>query len=241
VTFPAEQPPVPDVVSEIAAGRLVRAVWLNELGGTTFALDNGSEYVKVYPGAEAHQLVAEQTRLAWAAGFSTVPRVLSSGPGWMHTAGLPGRSAVHPYWAARPVTAARAIGAGLRLLHDALPVADCPFGAPSWIPDDAPPADRLVVCHGDACAPNTMISDDGSCAGHVDLADLGVADRWSDLAVATMSLAWNYPSGAGGAPACGGERSDRGMYSVEEAELFEAYGVEPDRERIAYYRLRWEE
>jgi aminoglycoside phosphotransferase len=31
------------------------------------------------------------------------------------------------------------------------------------------------------------------------------------------------------------------MYSVEEAELFEAYGVEPDRERIAYYRLRWEE
>jgi kanamycin kinase len=129
------------------------------------------------------------------------------------------------------VTAARAIGAGLRLLHDALPVADCPCGAPSWIPDDATPADRLTVCHG---APNTLISDDGSCAGHVDLADLGVADCWSDLAVATMSLAWNYPSG-------GQKRSDRGMYSVEEAELFEAYGVEPDRERIAYYRLRWEE
>jgi kanamycin kinase len=37
-----------------------------------------------------------------------------------------------------------------------------------------------------------------------------------------MSLAWNYPS-------------------IEDAELFEAYGVEPDRERIAYYRVRWEE
>jgi kanamycin kinase len=68
-----------------------------------------------------------------------------------------------------------------------------------------------------------LISDAGSCAGHVDLADLGVADRWSDLAVATMSLAWNYPSGG------------------HEDVLFDAYGVTPDRERIAYYRLRWEE
>jgi aminoglycoside phosphotransferase len=108
VTFPAEQPPVPDVVSEIAAGRAVRAVWLNELGGTTFALDNGSEYVKVYPP----------------------PRRTSSS---------------------------------------------------------------------------------------------------------------RSRSGWRGRPSGGQMRSDRGMYSVEEAELFEAYGVEPDRERIAYYRLRWEE
>ena len=87
--------------------------------------------------------------------------MLSSGPGWLHTAALPGRSAVDPHWVARPRTATRAIGAGLRLLHDALPVADCPFGPPSWVPADAPPADRLVVCHGDACAPNTLIADDG--------------------------------------------------------------------------------
>jgi kanamycin kinase len=161
--------------------------------------------------------------LAWAVNYVTVPTVLSSGPGWMHTAGLPGRSAVDPSWADQPVAAARAIGAGLRKLHDALPVADCPFGAPSWVPrSGGPPADRLVVCHGDACAPNTLIGDDGRCSGHVDLGDLGVADRWSDLAVATLSLAWNYPS-------------------LEEDVLFEAYGVAPDPQRIAYYRLRWEE
>jgi kanamycin kinase len=29
----------------------------------------------------------------------------------------------------------------------------------------APLIDRLVVCHGDACAPNTLINDDGRCCG----------------------------------------------------------------------------
>jgi kanamycin kinase len=226
VTFPPEQPTVPDAVTRIANGRPVRAVWLNELGGTTFRIGDGEEYVgveyvKVYPDVEAHQLAAEEARLAWAADFLTVPLVLSSGPGWLHTAGLPGRSAVDPFWAARPEMAAAAIGAGLRLLHDSLPVRACPFGRLSWI-GDAPTADRLVVCHGDACAPNTLIGDDGRCSGHVDLGALGVADRWADLAIATLSLGWNY----------GG---------VHEDVLLRAYGVARDDQRIAYYRARWEE
>ena len=60
---------------------------------------------------------------------------------------------------------------------------------------DIPPADKLVVCHGDACAPNTLITDDGQWSGHVDLGDLGVADRWADLAIATWSAGWNYGPG----------------------------------------------
>ncbi len=150
--------------------------------------------------------------------------MIDSGPGWLHTAALPGRSAVDSLWAGRPEVAARAIGAGLRMLHDALPVADCPFGPPSWVGAAAPFADRLVVCHGDACAPNTLIADDGSCSGHIDLGALGVADRWADLAVATLSLDWNYRS-----------EEDQDW----EAVLLDAYGVAPDRERIAYYRGRW--
>jgi kanamycin kinase len=86
---------------------------------------------------------------------------------------------------------------------------------------DPPPVDQLVVCHGDACAPNTLLRDDGTCAGHVDLGALGVADRWADLAVATWSLDWNY--GPGWQPL-----------------LLAAYGVEPDPPRIAYYRLLWD-
>jgi kanamycin kinase len=114
-------------------------------------------------------------RLSWARRHVVVPEVLGAGDGWLHTAGLPGRSAVDPWWLARPCDAARAIGSGLRSLHDALPVNDCPF---DWsvtarlaqLParrrtglGDAPPVDRLVVCHGDACAPNTLIEDDGTC------------------------------------------------------------------------------
>jgi kanamycin kinase len=51
--------------------------------------------------------------------------------------------------------------------------------------NDPPPVDRLAVCHGDACAPNTLLDDTGGFVGHVDLGSLGIADRWADLAVAT--------------------------------------------------------
>jgi len=86
---------------------------------------------------------------------------------------------------------------------------------------DIPPLDRLVVCHGDACAPNTLITDDGRWSGHVDLGELGVADRWADLAVATWSSEWNYGPGW-------------------ERLLLDAYGVPPDPDRTRYYRLLWD-
>jgi kanamycin kinase len=112
-----------------------------------------------------------------------------------------------------PVPSVRACG----LLHDRLPVTECPFGPPPWVVTDSMPVDRLVVCHGDACAPNTLVDDDGRCFGHVDLGDLGVADRWADLAVATLSLSWNYA----------GEWED---------DLLDAYGVDPDPDRVEHYR-----
>ena len=78
-----------------------------------------------------------------------------------------------------------------------------------------------MVCHGDACAPNTLIDDDGRCCGHVDLGDLGVADRWADLAVAMLSLSWNYP----------------GSW---EDELLDAYGLDLDPTRTDYYQRLWQ-
>jgi aminoglycoside phosphotransferase len=86
---------------------------------------------------------------------------------------------------------------------------------------EVPPVDELVVCHGDSCAPNTLIGDDGRWSGHVDLGELGVADRWADLAIATWSTTWNYGPGW-------------------EIPLLDAYGVAPDADRTRYYRLLWE-
>lgn len=87
---------------------------------------------------------------------------------------------------------------------------------------EPPPVDRLVVCHGDACSPNTLVAADGSCAGHVDLGSLGVADRWADLAIATWSADWNYGPGW-------------------QERLLDAYGIDADDEdRTTYYRLLWD-
>ncbi|HEY8455543.1 MAG TPA: aminoglycoside 3'-phosphotransferase [Actinopolymorphaceae bacterium] len=229
------------MVATIAAGDPIRLVWVNDLGGRTFRIDRDgrAEYVKWAPDHPEVDLELEARKLVWAGRYIRVPEVLAHGrdsesSAWLHTLGIPALSAIAPGWKVEPRRAARAIGAGLRMLHDSLPVADCPW---SWRimdraakitnPDDkvlldvAPPEDDLVVCHGDACAPNTLVGADGSCAGHVDLGSLGVADRWADLAVATYSLGWNF------SPAY-------------EDELLEAYGIDRDDERIDYYRRLWD-
>jgi len=77
-----------------------------------------------------------------------------------------------------------------------------------------------VVFHGDACAPNTLLVDAGEWRAHVDFGSLGVGDRWADLAVMSWSTVWNYGPGW-------------------EATVYDAYGVEPDEEKIRYYRLLW--
>lgn len=239
---PGFEPPA--AVRRLAGGEPVRGVWANQLGGCTFAVGSPpGRYVKWLPRGVDPQLAdlaGEAARLRWARPHTPVPEVLDVGGDgdgtWLVTVALPGTSAVDPRWVADPEPAVRAIGAALRAMHDALPVETCPY---DWSPArrlghlqprfehlrarlaEPPPVDRLVVCHGDACAPNTLIDAGGRWVGHVDLGALGVADRWADLAVASMSLGWNYGPG------------------WEDA-FHEAYGVAPDPERIAHYALLWD-
>jgi kanamycin kinase len=227
---------LPHALASLADGRTKRTVWRNELGGLTFEVGAGSDrfFVKWAPVGSGLDLTAEEQRLVWAAPYVRVPAVLGSGHdddgSWLMTAPVPGRSAVDPKWVAQPERAVHAIGIGLRQLHDRLPVETCPF---SWSVADrlasvadpvagraTPEIDRLVVCHGDPCSPNTMVADDGSVAGHVDFDALGVADRWADLAIATLASQWNYGPG------------------WEDA-LLDAYGIAADRDRIDYYRWLW--
>lgn len=252
---------VPARVTALAAGRPVRAVWENEMGGLTFEVGTDPDrcFVKWAPPGSGSDLADEAVRLSWAVAFTPVPRVLDQGAddegSWLVTAALTGQSAVADRWKAEPRTAVTAVGEGLRALHEALPVAECPFtwaaedrlararrraaqgglDPARWDPAhrslgvdealeraaDIPPHDRLVVCHGDSCAPNTLLGEDGRWSAHVDLGRLGVADRWADLTIAAWSTEWNYGPGWEGL-------------------LLDAYGVHPDPDRIRYYRLLWD-
>lgn len=244
--MPSSGPPpapvqVPAIIADLARGQPLRPVWQNELGGLTFRIGDGDRrlFAKWAPAGSGLDLTAEAVRLQWAGRFTSVPRVREHGEdrdgSWLVTHGLPGESAVTPRWRAEPGTAVRALGEGLRALHERLPVADCPF---SWSVQDrlararlagiqepadlpAPPTtDRLVVCHGDPCAPNTLLHEDGTWSGHVDMGTLGVADRWADLAVVTWSTEWNYGPGWEGA-------------------LLDAYGIAPDPYGTDFYRRLW--
>ena len=208
--------PVPPVVAEIAGDRPVTAVWVNELGGVTFAIGSQPRRASTsrsIPTRAAHLLVDEVPRLRWARGYPPCRRCSTRDRAGCTPRHCPDARRSNPRWADRPEAAARAIGAGLRTAaRRAARRATARSARRPGCGADAPPADRLVVCHGDACAPNTLIADDGSCSGHVDLGDLGVADRWADLAIATMSLGWNYPT--------------RGRRL--RSRLLDAYGVTPD-------------
>jgi kanamycin kinase len=238
MSIPTDRMPVPPRVRALARGAGLTPVWRNELGGVTYRTDDG-RFVKHGPLNPETSMAGEAERLAWAAEYTRVPEVLDSGEDdlseWLVTRAIPGLSAVDPRWVAEPATAVRAVGEGLRALHDALPADACPFDwrVPARIANaeargirvpallrTPPPDDVLVVCHGDACCPNTLIGEDGRWLAHVDLGSLAVADRWADIAVASMSTEWNYGPG------------------WEDA-LIAAYGVDPDRERLAYYRDLW--
>jgi kanamycin kinase len=83
-----------------------------------------------------------------------------------------------------------------------------------------PDHEDLVVCHGDYCPPNVLLSG-GRVTGYVDLGELGVADRWWDVAVGAWSVGWNFGVGL-------------------EPLFYESYGVAPDPDRIRFYRLLYD-
>ena len=202
------------------------------------------------------ELLDEAERLRWlrAQGLPA-PEVVELGgdeeSSWMVTTAVPGRSLAElggddRVWTAGQVNALAEI---TRALH-ALPVADCPFdrtldvvvpqarsNAEAGLVDETdfdehrlgstaldlikeveatrPAHEDLVVCHGDLCTPNVLLDPESLVVtGLIDVGRLGVADRYNDLALAARSLG---PAHAG--------------------QFFEAYGEEPDPERLEFYQL----
>ena len=216
--------PVPFAITHWAAAhrrRVESLVWRNELGGITARI-TGDEDV-LYAKWSPFDLEPEAERLSWLASRFAAPLIADyeeRDDGWLVvTSALPGESTVSPRWIGHPEVAATAMGEGLARLHSLDP-ADCPFGPPEWVGEHADPAE-FVVAHGDPCAPNTIVSDDGRFVGIVDVGEVGVTDRWADLAIASWSLDWNFGPGHDGP-------------------FWAAYGEAPDPERIRRFRALWE-
>jgi kanamycin kinase len=187
-----------------------------------------------------------------------VPEVIEYGSDgdveWLVSLRLPGEPATAARHLARPLETVRLLAEGLRALHDVDP-AGCPFDhgltatlrhidaridrgeldpdgfnrehrglsvveARARLEATTPAEEDLVLTHGDYCFPNVMI-ESGRFSGYLDLGEAGLADRWRDLAVATWSTTWNVGSG------------------WEDAFL-EAYGVDWDAPRCAFYRLLYD-
>jgi streptomycin 3"-kinase len=76
-----------------------------------------------------------------------------------------------------------------------------------------------VVCHGDACLPNVFFDPRTlEVTGLIDLGRLGVADRYSDLALTTIQL--------------------HDEWSADPTSFLDAYGLpEPDSRRLQFFRL----
>jgi kanamycin kinase len=227
--------PMPAIATELAAavGPEVQPelVWRNDLGGLTFRV--GERYLKWNPPTTGIDLERERVRLEWISTRHPAPLVVDHGMDgdaqWLLTEAVRGEIAVGDAWRARGSEAIQAIADGLRAIH-AVPIDDFPMTwaeevwvgrSPATLGERPPIHGTRVLVHGDACAPNTLITSAGAWSGNVDFGDLGVGDRWADLAVASLSLDWNFGEG-------------------HQPEFFAAYGIEPDEERIRYYRALWE-
>jgi aminoglycoside phosphotransferase len=199
------------------------------------AASDGSMFLKLVARDWTPPADAEVTRLRWAMDRLPVPVVLDSGHDtdfdWILTAALRGRNAIDPEVRCEPEVLAGALGRGLRGFHDA-PAKDCPFDARNDIVMRRlrdrvdfseyetlealrPASEDLVLTHGDACLPNFLI-DAWAVTGFVDVGELGLADRWRDIAVALWSLDRNLGPGWGDT-------------------FLQAYGIARDERKIEFY------
>ena len=250
------------MVARLAPGWSATLAYRLVPGLTTWRLtapDGTVRYAKVDTEGRRPSLRDEADRMVWAAAYLPVPRVVavdeSAGTTVLLTDALPGADAVDPCWRDDLPALVHALGRGLRAFHDAVGEEWCPFrfevdhalehvarrvaagdvdpaafhechthlspaAALAELRAGAPDGEDLVVCHGDPCPPNFVLRR-GAVTGYVDLGELGAADRWSDVAVGGWSVEWNF----------GAEL---------EPLYYESYGIDPDPDRIRFYRLLYD-
>lgn len=254
--------PIPTAVAIEFKGWDVSLAYSYGPATATWRLSRGesSQFLKLARQGWEPSLALERDRMRWAASRGVPVPIdidygVTDGTEWLLTESLPGIPATDEKLTADPASLVPLLAQGLRALHET-PIHDCPFSfrlsdalihvhhrVESGIVDPAldfhsehvhltpgralkelemrrPETEEVVLCHGDYCLPNVLV-DDGRISGYVDLGELGLADRWWDLSVATWSVGWNL--GPDWEPA-----------------FLDAYGIEPDLERVDYFRLLYD-
>lgn len=94
-----------------------------------------------------------------------------------------------------------------------------------WLENNRPDYEP-ILSHGDFCLPNIFI-EDGRISGFIDLGDMGIGDRWRDIALCYRSLKYNFDGTFGGK-----------VYPEFSPELlFDVLGVSPNPEKLKFYLL----
>ena len=243
-------------------GRKWELVWSYPGDQSSWRITSTGEevlYLKAGRSDLTVRVASDCERTRWAFPHLPVPRIVDcgteAGVDWMLNTALPGVDATSSRFKSDRERLVTALGEGLRRFHDA-PVDSCPYdfglrvqmervrdrvfrglikpeqdlheefahhtpeSAIAQLVELRPDSEDLVVCHGDYCLPNVTV-ENWEAVGYMDLGELGVSDRWWDVAVGAWSVTWNLGAGLEGL-------------------FYDSYGIEPDPNRIIFYRLLYD-
>ena len=111
----------------------------------------------------------------------------------------------------------------LALAEDQGPMDDFRQERLTWLRENRPES-VPVLAHGDYCLPNVFLKD-GSFRGFIDVGEMGLGEKWRDIALCWRSLRDNYNGTYGG----------RVYPDFDPDMLFECLGIEPDWEQIRWH------
>ena len=81
-----------------------------------------------------------------------------------------------------------------------------------------------ALAHGDYCLPNVFL-ENGKLSGFIDVGDMGIGEKWRDIALCWRSLKHNFGGSYGGK-----------VYSGFDPDiLFEKLGIQPDRKQLRWH------
>lgn len=249
---------LPLKLAETISGYDFRQIHLGLSPSKVFRLEaanKNSLYLKIAPRIPAFSLSDEKLKLEWLENRLPVPEVLlfaeDESTDYLLLSEISGLPAGDDSLQTGIPRLIEQLVNGLKMIHS-LPFEDCPFDlrVDSVIEivrerisknlvdtsdfdeerqgrtaedifreliETKPSSEDLVFTHGDYCVPNVILKD-GKLNGFVDLGNAGIADKYQDIALLMRSVKDNF-----------GEEY--------EEKVFEIYGIEPDWEKIRFYKL----